>query len=232
MSPIVRRAALLAGAALLAACAGTPTTGERGWIGGRFADVSRETRTWEPGLPRIERDGTVVGMPPDAAGDSAALVTAAFDDGPLARAGVASGDLVLSVDDKPVEGGFDLRERVEALAPGAHAKFACWRAGRIRAADVVVGRETYVSAGQIGFGLSLSPTVDLWPFDDGIDVLGLLRVHWDHERHDVVGPEATYLRALAPDENVEGPRQEATDVWFLLGGVSKGKRVVRQETLP
>jgi hypothetical protein len=232
MSPIVRRAALLAGAALLAACAGTPTTGERGWIGGRFADVSREMRNWEPGLPRIERDGTVVGMPQDAAGDSAALVTDVFSGAPLARAGLAPGDLVLSLDGRPVDGALDLRERCEALKPGTAADVAYWRDGATRNARIVVGRETFQSAGQIGFGLSLSPTLDLWPFDDGIDVFGLLRVHWDHERHDIVGPEAAYLRALVPDESVEGPRQESTDVWFLLGGVSKGKRVFRQETLP
>jgi hypothetical protein len=232
MNPIIRRAALLAATALLAACSSTPTTGERGWIGGRFADVSRETRTWEPGLPGIQRDGTVVGMPKDAAGDSAALVTAVFDGDPLARAGLASGDLVLSIDGKPVEGALDLRERCESLSPGTAADVAYWRAGETRRARVVVGRETFASAGQIGFGLGLSPTLDLWPFDDGIDVFGLLRVRWDHQRYDVVGPEAAYLRALAPDENVEGPRQESTDVWLLIGGVSKGKRVVRQETLP
>jgi hypothetical protein len=222
----------LAGAALLAACASTPTTGERGWIGARFADVSRTTRSWEPGLPRIERDGTVVGMPQDAPGDSAALVTEAFDGGPLARAGLAPGDLVLSFGGAPVEDALSLRERCEALAPGSSAEVVFWRAGEKRSARVVVGRETFQSAGQIGFGLSLSPTIDLWPFDDGVDVLGLLRVRFDRERHDVVGPEATYLRALAPGEDVEGPRQESVDVWLLVFGIKKGKRVIRQETLP
>lgn len=227
-----RLAALLVPFAL-AACASEPRpTHARGWIGGQFADVSRAMRAWEPGLPPIERDGAVIGMPEVVPGDGAALLTSVYDGTPAARAGLAPGDLVTAIDGRPVESALDLRERVESLAPGSHATISSWRDGATRTADVVVGRETYESTGEFGFGLSLSPTLDLWPFDDGIDILHLLRIRWDARRFDVNGPEGRYLRQVHPADEVVGPRQESTDVWLLVAGVSKGRHVLSQETLP
>jgi len=225
----LKQAAALAATLAVSACASDPpATSERGWIGGRFADVTREFHLQF--VPPEKRD--VVGMPENVAGDGATLVTAAYDDTPLARAGIAAGDLVFALDGAPVASGLELHQRVEALAPGSRATVAYWRAGETRTADVVVGREAYESAGTIRIGLSFSSTLDLWPFNDGINVFDLLRVRWDADRNDLDGPVDAYRRAVDPAAEIKGPQQESLDVFVVLLGGSKGKRVVRQETLP
>jgi hypothetical protein len=229
MSPIRRpEAALFVATFALAACASSPTPpAERGWIGGRFADVTREPHL--EFVPPEKRD--VVGMPASVDGDSAALLTSADADAPLARAGLSPGDLVFALDGHPVENGLDLRKRVEALAPGTHATLAFWRAGEKRQADVVVGRESYEAAGTVRIGLSLSLAVDLWPFNDGINLFDLVRVRWDEDRNDIGGPVGAYRRAVDPTAEIRGPQQESFEVFVALVGGSKGKRVVSQETL-
>jgi hypothetical protein len=231
MNPAFRKCAALLVPLAVASCASGPKpTAQRGWIGGRFADVRRDD-PW-PWVRSSARERVVIGMPGRVEGDSAALVTAAYDDTPLARAGLLPGDLVLSLGGVPVENGLDLRERVEALAPGSHAELGYWRAGEKRAADVVVGRETYESAGMVQIGLALAPTLDLWPFDGDVDVLGLLRWRTDDDRNDLDGPVNAYRKEIDPDAAAAGPRQEAFEAFVLLVGFAKGKRVIRQETLP
>lgn len=213
----------------LAACASNPApASERGWVGGRFADVARKRLS---PLTSGHRD-VVAGMPESAAGDAGALVTGVDPGTPLANAGLAPGDLVLSIDGAPVGDGFALREHVESMSPGAHAAVAYWRDGQTHAADVAVGRETYRTSGTVTVGLALSGTLDLWPFDDGVDLFHLLRLRWDRDRNDVTGPVADYRRKVRPGEPVEGPMQEATDAFLLIVGVARGKSVVSQETLP
>lgn len=218
----------LAASLALAGCAAQHETVSRGWIGGEFRDVSRDGSGWI----RHGRSATVVGMPAGVDGGSAALVAATHDGDPLSRAGLVPGDLVLSLDGKPVEDALDLRDRIESAAPGSHAQVLFWRHGATRTADLVVGRETYRPAGRVTLGLGISSALDIWPFDDGIDLLGLVRLRWDDERHEVSGPVADYLREVRPGEPVEGPLQEATDVFLLVVGAAKGKTVVSQETLP
>ena len=221
----------MTGLALFAAgCAtGPPEASQRGWIGGQFVDVARGP-AWPELWPIDERSGRVLSMPDGVGSDEAALLTSTREDGPLARAGLSPGDLVLSVGGAPVEDALDLRERVEALAPGSHAPVTYWRAGQIHTADVVVGRETYESAGVVEIGFAFAPVVDLWPFDDGIDVLHLVRVRWDEDRHELGGPVDSYLRQVGGGEP-SAPRQESFGAFLLLVGAAKGKRVISQETI-
>jgi len=97
---------------------------------------------------------------------------------------------------------------------------------------VVVGRETFDSVGTVEIGLGVSTTLDLWPFDDGVDVFDLVRVRWDDDRHDLDGPVNAYRRGVEPGEPLTGPRQESFGVFIFPFGVSRGKRVLSQETLP
>jgi hypothetical protein len=208
----------------LAACASDPRpTHERGWIGGRLTDVSRG----------IAVSGDAIhAMPGSMPNDAGALVAECPPDTPLAAAGLAPADLVLAVDGGEIDGGLDLRRRTESMAPGSHAHLTYWRAGEVKTADVVVGRETYEEIGKVTVGLALDGRCDLWPFDDGIDVFGLVRWDWDERRGQLDSAEAAYCRAVDPARETPVGDQESTEVFVVPFGLARGKRVLRQETLP
>lgn len=221
---IVRALLLLAVVPLVAACASGPKPEhERGWIGGELIDVARGFGF---------SNDVVRGMPESAPGDAGALVADAGPDTPLAKAGLVPSDLVLTFGGEPVAGGEDLRERSEALAPGSHAAVTYWRAGEVRTADVVVGRETYEDVGTFTIALSLALYCDLWPFDDGFNLFGLVRWTWDENRRQLDSGEALYRREVAAPDWTDREMQEKTDVFVIPLGVARGKRVLRQETLP
>jgi hypothetical protein len=222
---------LLLLAPCLAACSSVPKPQyERGWVGGSFEDV---TRQYVHDV-RVRRSEKVIGMPEGVGGDAAALVVDPGTGSPLAKAGLAAGDLVLTADGAPIADETALYEHVESMAPGSKTTLAYWRAGETRTADVVVGRETYEEAGtfSITLPLPLWASLDLWPFDDGFNVLGLVAVWWDESRADLASPTYAYRRALKPDDPVTGPQQESWAVHVVPFRVSNGKRVLRQETLP
>ena len=56
-----------------------------------------------------------------------ALVGQVLDDGPAAKAGIRTGDVILSVDGKPVERSTQLPSVVSAIKPGTTAKVEVWR---------------------------------------------------------------------------------------------------------
>jgi hypothetical protein len=203
-----------------AGCASQPAT-VRGWAGGRFAPVT------------VNGHGdSLAGMPADVDAKSGLLVTSPGDDTPLARAGLVTGDLILSVDGEPVDDATDLHDRIALREPGSHASVRSWRDGRVLDTDVTVGRETVERVGSITLGLSLSPALDLWPFDDGIDVLSLLRFRTSDFRADLAGPEAAYLRKVSPGGAPAFPPQEGFEFFLVPVGFAVHRRVVSQESLP
>jgi len=56
-----------------------------------------------------------------------ALVTQVISDGPAAKAGIRTGDVILSVDGKPVERSTQLPSVISAIKPGNTAKVEVWR---------------------------------------------------------------------------------------------------------
>ncbi|GAB7537845.1 DegQ family serine endoprotease [Burkholderia sp. 3C] len=68
-----------------------------------------------------------------------AIVTMVAPDGPGARAGLMSGDVVLAVDGRPVVDSADLLTTVARVRPGRAAELKIWRGGAMRRIDVVIG---------------------------------------------------------------------------------------------
>ena len=102
------------------------------------------------------------------AGTHGALVAATQPDSPAAKAGVQPGDIVESVDSKPVTSPHDLASIVAAVHPGGTAQVAILRNGTDRTLSVAVAtlpdeqpaaQEAQASEGPT-VGLALAPTED------------------------------------------------------------------------
>jgi len=59
-----------------------------------------------------------------------ALVSSVDKDGPAAKAGVAAGDVILAVGNRPIERYGELSGAIAAMKPGADVSLALWRGGK------------------------------------------------------------------------------------------------------
>jgi serine protease Do len=69
-----------------------------------------------------------------------ALVAAVSDGSPAAKGGVRAGDVIIAVNDKPVETPRAVSRAIADLAPGADAKLALWREGKEVTVTFAVGK--------------------------------------------------------------------------------------------
>ena len=125
----------------------------------------------------------------------------------------------------------DLREHVGAREPGAATTLTFWRDGEVRSAEVRVGEERYERRMSVGLGLFfnfLEGSIDLWPFDDGIDVLGLVTIKGSDRRYDRVGDGGEYLGKARPGEDVKMPAQETFTFRVIPLSLGWHKSVVGQ----
>ncbi len=103
---------------------------ERGWLG---VQIQQVTEDLAEGLALDEPRGAIV-----------ADVT---EDSPAMKAGLTTGDVILSVNDKPIEGVRDLTRTIARLDPGEDAKIGVWRKGET--SDVTVHLGTFPEAQQM-----------------------------------------------------------------------------------
>ncbi len=215
---------------LLSACCGTPCH-ERGWVGGTVKPVTR-CGTWCQSPPSYNAC-EVRGMPADVRGARALLVTRVPAGSPIERAGLQPSDLILGVDGQRVADSIAFREAAEAREPGSAMQLDVWRAGQRITLPVVVGRETYEKVATVAVFIPFPSrlTLDLWPFDDGIDVLGLVAARSDRSRRDLVDAERTYLRRAVPQAEAPMPRQESVEVRVFPLSVGTSIQVRSQEAV-
>ena len=89
----------------------------RGWIGAEYAD-----------LPPSATPGGVRGV----------LVQGVYDKGPAALAGLRGGDVLLRLNDEPISGQLELRNREAGLAPGTKVQLAGVRDGKVFTMDLTL----------------------------------------------------------------------------------------------
>ncbi|MCW5747415.1 MAG: DegQ family serine endoprotease [Alphaproteobacteria bacterium] len=94
----------------------------RGWIGASIQDVTQPLAD-SFGLPK----------------PGGVLVSAVQKDGPAAKAGLQSGDVILKLNDQALSRSGDLPPRIADLAPGTHAMMEVWRHGKIEKINVTIG---------------------------------------------------------------------------------------------
>jgi serine protease DegQ len=95
----------------------------RGWIGIESQDITPELAD-SFGLPR----------------DSGAIIAGVVRNGPAHRAGILPGDILLSVEGKPVGTTADMLNLIAQLKPGQKAKMTVLRKDREASVDVMVGK--------------------------------------------------------------------------------------------
>jgi hypothetical protein len=215
---------------LVAGCSGAPKCKERGWVGGCVTSVHACAGFLEAPPPSCSSE-KVVGMPRGVGSRRGLLVTRVTPGSPLALAGFREGDLILAMDGRHVRGPLDFRRRVEEKRPGSTAVFDVWRDGALAHREVPVGRETYQQMLTIGIGILPSPRADLWPFDDGIDVFGIVAAKNLPARRDIASPERAYLAKAVPGGAPARIRQESTWVTLFPLTVGLHHEVQRQEAV-
>jgi len=94
----------------------------RGWIGVHIQPVTADI-------------GESLGMKEHRG----ALVADPQADGPAAKAGILSGDVITAVNGNAVKDAHDLAKQIGAMAPGATAKLTVWRKGEERAISLTLG---------------------------------------------------------------------------------------------
>jgi serine protease Do len=101
---------------------------ERGWLGVTIQPMTGDIAE-SLGLPRGRGDGS-----------GGALVVNVAPHSPAAKAGLRQGDVIRSVDGKPVAEFKDLARLVAAAGPNARARLVVWREGREQIIAVALGR--------------------------------------------------------------------------------------------
>jgi serine protease Do len=72
-------------------------------------------------------------------GSEGALVTEPQANGPAAKAGILSGDVITAVDGHAVKDARDLARQIGAMAPGATTKLSIWRKGEEKSISLTLG---------------------------------------------------------------------------------------------
>lgn len=96
---------------------------ERGFLGVQIQSVSKEIAS-SVGLDK-----------PDGA-----IVSRLEDDSPAAKAGIKTGDVILSLNGKPVNDARDLSRMVASISAGSTANLQVWRDGKRQDVSVTIGK--------------------------------------------------------------------------------------------
>jgi len=94
----------------------------RGWIGVQIQPVTKNI-------------AESLGMK----ADKGALIAEPLTDGPAAKAGILSGDVITALNDQPVNDIRDLAKQIGDMAPGGTAKLTIWRKGEEKTISLTLG---------------------------------------------------------------------------------------------
>jgi hypothetical protein len=205
---------------------------QRSWLGGEYKLAKRpmmfQSRDIVRAFPNYLRDQQHGGI----------LITALETNTPAAMSGLRPGDLVLKVNDQPVEKLGTFFKFISAGQPGQVVQLSAYRDGEILDFPVTLGRETYQKEGTIALGLLFSGDWDPLPKPEfSLIALGYKR---RLQRLELYSPETRYRMHVAsggaPMDGAGAARgitsSEGWEAWCVILSVSSRKRILSQETIP
>ena len=193
----------------------------RAWLGGELKLAKRGDEAFSP--------SRIGAFPRDLKQQAGIFVNAAHPETPLAIAGIVTGDLILSLDDKPMTSLKTLQRSVESRAPGDTIRLTVYRDDNIEERTATLGIESYECWRTLVFGLMLTSKIDLVPNPEfSALVLGFNRCN---ERLDLRSPEVEFFRrhAKSPGGYRGIAGRENWQAWCILFSLGGHKQIVSQE---
>jgi hypothetical protein len=227
---------LLFGAAclMLAGCASQSqkVTHHRGWIGGTLATAEPRYHFFNPS----QWHKVILGFPEPLKKQykGGVLLTSVAPEGPLAKAGMQAGDLVLEIDQIPTPNQGEFRRIGDAALPGKKLNISFWRGGELRDSEVVVGSEQYQIERSISMSATLSSDVHFDILPDPNFSLIAVGFQKKQERVELGEAETAYLREVqkASPKDAAAPGSQSSEewkVWLAIFGLEKHTKVLSQD---
>lgn len=223
MKPLIISACLGVLALMATGCASKQVTHQRGWIGGDYLVAKRTPCTTS------DRHGVVPAFPRQLEGSqrAAIFVSGVYSNTPLASAGIRPGDLILAVDQQPVEKLAAFHRIIDQATPGSAVSVAVFRDGQREDHTVRIGRETYKNWRTVAIGVTLSSKLEL-------DLVPRPEFSWialgysrDPQRAELHSPRNLFVRQTTagdPAASGDGAGSVTSEAWrtwlaiFSLGG--------------
>ena len=232
-------ASLFCLALVLSGCAsGAPKIDNhvRGWIGGMFQVATPgSVGDWDdsdqaeivPAFPEQLNKQQKAGI----------FVAAVYTNTPLALAGIREGDLILRVNQKPMERMKAFRKIIDRSKPGTALSVAVFRDGQVEDHNLTVGREKFQTYGyfSVGFNLFSKLVLDLWPNPD----FSLVALGYSHSerRVELHSPQFEFVRRTQTEKH----KKEAEDAgvssyegwysWLAILSCGSRKTILSQEVV-
>jgi hypothetical protein len=210
-------------------CASKKVAQQRGWIGGEFLLAKRRPSLFGgPVVPTFPRDL-------DGRQEAGIFVSSVYSNTPLAIAGLQAGDLILAVDQQPVEKIASFHRVIDSTAPGSTISLSVYRDGQLEDRPVQVGRETYKDWHTMAIGVSLSGKweLDLIPNPDfSLIALGYSR---NTQRGELHSPRNIFIRQMtaqqAGEEDAGMAIGEGWRTWCAIFSWGGYKSILSQEAV-
>jgi len=218
-------------------CSSNKQLYQRGWIGGAYIEANPSFFK-KVSSNYFEKSYGVIPSLPDKIKKQqkgAILVSKVYEKTPVMKADIKEGDLILKINDEPIENIKEFRKLVDKSTPGAEIILTIYRGGEIMTMPIIVGKETYEKWHSFSLGFRLGTELDPVPHPE-FDILHILSYQTNNNRLELNSPEYIYYtdtQSDLPDQEEIAKKDDVSwegwDVWCVIFGFSGKKIILDQE---